>query len=121
MGKFIMTKRLNGEFQFNLKSNNGLVILSSEGYSTKANCENGIESVRRFSQDESNFEKHTASNDKYYFNLKSSNGQIIGTSQMYGSEFGVEKGIASVKTNAADAKTEDKTANRILQRVTVNS
>jgi len=121
MGKFVMTKRLNGEFQFNLKSNNGLVILTSEGYSSKANCENGIESVKRFSQEDSNFEKHNASNDKFYFNLKASNGQIIGTSQIYGTEFGVEKGIASVKINASDAKTEDKTSNRILQRVTYNS
>lgn len=114
MGKFIMTKRLNGEFQFNLKSNNGLVILTSEGYSTKANCENGIESVKRFSQEGSMFEKFTASKDKYYFNLKSSNGQVIGTSQMYSSEFGIEKGIASVKSNAADAKVEDKTSKRLV-------
>lgn len=115
MGKFIMTKRMDGEYQFNLKSNNGLVILTSEGYAAKANCESGIESVKRFSQDESRFEKHTAADQKYYFNLKAANGQIIGTSQMYGSEFGVEKGILSVKTNAANAKTEDKTANRIIR------
>jgi uncharacterized protein YegP (UPF0339 family) len=114
MGKFIMTKRLNGEFQFSLKSNNGLVILTSEGYSTKANCENGIEAVKHYSQEESRFEKCTASNEKYYFNLKSANGQVIGTSQMYGSEFGVEKGIASVRNNAADAKTEDKTFKRLV-------
>lgn len=118
MGKFIMTKRANGEFQFNLKSNNGLVILNSEGYTTKSNCEKGIESVRRFSQEEALFNKSTASNGKYYFNLKASNGQIIGTSQMYGSEFGVEKGIASVRSNAADAKIEDKTANRMALRLT---
>ncbi len=47
MGKFVITKRSNGEFQFNLKANNGQSILSSEGYSTKNACENGIESVKR--------------------------------------------------------------------------
>lgn len=108
-----MTKRLNGEFQFNLKSNNGLVILTSEGYTTKANCENGIEAVKQCSQEEYRFEKFTASKDKYYFNLKAANGHIIGTSQMYSTEFGVEKGIASVKSNATDAKVEDKTSKRM--------
>lgn len=114
MGKFVMTKRLNGEFQFNLKSNNGLVILTSEGYSAKADCENGIEAVRRCAQEGYRFEKFTASKDKYYFSLKSANGQVIGTSQMYSSEFGVEKGIASVKSNAAEAKVEDKTSKRLV-------
>ncbi|MCF6133235.1 YegP family protein [Flavobacterium wongokense] len=118
MGKFIITKRLNGEFQFNLKSNNGLVILASEGYSSKANCENGIESVIRFSQDDSNFDRKVSKDRKIYFNLKSGNGQIIGTSQMYGSDFACDKGIASVKNNAANASVEDKTSNRLAQRVT---
>ena len=55
MGKFVITKRTNGEFQFNLKAGNGQTILSSEGYSTKSACENGIESVRKNSQDASKF------------------------------------------------------------------
>ncbi|MDN3677688.1 YegP family protein [Flavobacterium paronense] len=115
MGKFIITKRLNGEFQFNLKSNNGLVILTSEGYTTKENCENGIQSVKRYSQDDVLFQKCKSVNNKYYFTLKAGNGQIIGTSQLYGSDFATEKGIASVKNNAVEAATEDKTSKRILQ------
>ena len=35
-----------GEFRFRLKSRNGKTIAVSEGYATKAGCENGIESVR---------------------------------------------------------------------------
>lgn len=115
MGKFIMSKRANGEYQFNLKSKNGLIILTSEGYTTKQNCEQGIESVKRFAGDKASFQKNTASNGKYYFNLKASNGQVIGTSQMYGSDFALEKGIASVKTNAADSVVEDKTNKRMVQ------
>ena len=33
------------EFRFRLKASNGEIILASEGYTTKANCKNGIESV----------------------------------------------------------------------------
>ena len=47
MGKFVISTRKNGEFQFNLKATNGQVILSSEGYTTKAACLNGIESVKK--------------------------------------------------------------------------
>lgn len=109
MGKFIIKKRSNGEFQFNLKAGNGEVILTSEGYSTKSSCENGIDSVKTNSQDYSKYDKKVSSNNKYYFNLKASNGQIIGTSEMYESSSGRNNGIESVKSNAPDAIIEDLT------------
>src|SRR5690348_12919520 len=86
MGKFIISKRTNGDFQFNLKAGNGQVILTSQGYSTKPSCENGIGSVKANSQEDSKFERNTANDGRSYFNLKAANGQIIGTSQMYESD-----------------------------------
>lgn len=109
MGKFVITKRSNGEFQFNLNAGNGQIILSSEGYSSKAGCENGISSVRNNSQDDSKYDRKTSSNGKYYFNLKATNGQVIGSSQMYEAESSRDNGIMSVKTNAPDATIEDNT------------
>lgn len=109
MGKFVVTKRKNGEFQFQLKAGNGQTILTSEGYSTKTTCANGVESVKTNAKDDSRFEHKTSSNGKYYFNLKASNGQIIGTSEMYESEASMKNGIESVKTNAQDAAMDDQT------------
>ena len=37
-------------FKFDLKAGNGQVILSSEVYTTKAACENGVESVKKMLQ-----------------------------------------------------------------------
>lgn len=107
MGKFEITTRKNGEYQFNLKAGNGQVILSSEGYTTKSACINGIESVRKNSQDDGKFDRKTSSNGKPYFNLKASNGQVIGNSEIYESESSRENGIASVKNNAPDAQVSD--------------
>jgi len=107
MGKFEITTRKNGEFQFNLKAGNGQVILASEGYSSKGACQNGIESVKKNSQDDSKFERKTSSDGKPYFNLKASNGQVIGNSEMYESEASRENGIESVKKNAAEAQVAD--------------
>lgn len=103
MGKFVITLRKNGEFQFNLKATNGQVILSSEGYTTKAACLNGVESVKKNSQLEERFEIKVAKNGKPFFNLKASNGQVIGGSQMYASERTMKQGIASVMKNAPEA------------------
>ena len=107
MGKFVIKKRLNGEFQFNLKASNGQVILTSEGYSSKSGCLNGIDSVKTNSPHDDRYERKKSSNGKYYFNLKSTNGQVIGSSEMYEASSGMENGINSVKTNAPNASTED--------------
>ncbi|HEY9540126.1 MAG TPA: YegP family protein [Luteimonas sp.] len=109
-GKFEISKRANGEFQFDLKAGNGQVILSSEGYSAKGSCINGIESVRKNSQDDARFERKTASNGKFFFNLTATNGQTVGSSQMYADESGRDNGIASVKTNAPGAAVDDQAA-----------
>ena len=110
MGKFVITKRTNGEFQFNLKAGNGQVILASEGYTTKAACENGVESVKKNSQDDARFERLASKNDKYYFLLKATNGQSIGSSEMYESVASRDNGIESVKKNAQEAEVEDQSA-----------
>ena len=110
MGKFVITIRKNGEYQFNLKATNGQVILSSQGYAKKASCEAGIESVKRNSLDDTKFEAKVASNGKFFFNLKATNGQIIGSSEMYESKSSCDNGIASVKKNASEAAVEDQTA-----------
>ncbi len=107
MGSFLITKRTNGEFQFVLKAGNGQVILASEGYTTKAACENGIESVRKNSQEDARFDRLVSKNGKPYFNLKATNGQIIGNSEMYESEAARENGIESVKKNAPDATVKE--------------
>ncbi|MEJ0030451.1 MAG: YegP family protein [Bacteroidota bacterium] len=100
MGKFVLTKRSNGELQFNLVADNSEIILTSEGYSSKAGCENGIESVKENSLREDAYDRKTASNGKFYFNLKAKNAQVIGTSQMYGWKLV----SASVRNNAAKAE-----------------
>lgn len=109
MSKFVITKRSNGEFQFNLKANNGEVILTSEGYVSKTGCEKGVESVIKNAPHDERYAKGISVNNKHYFNLKGSNGQIIGTSEMYESALGRDRGIESVKNNAAKAVIDDQT------------
>lgn len=107
MGKFVISTRKNGEFQFNLKAGNGQTILASEGYSTKSACENGIESVKKNSQDDSKYEKLESKSGQPHFNLKAGNGQIIGHSEMYETTASRDNGIESVKKNAPDATVEE--------------
>lgn len=107
MGKFTIKTSANGQFYFSLKASNGQKILGSEGYTTKAACQNGIDSVKSNAGDDHRYSRETASNGKFYFNLKAGNGQVIGTSEMYESAAARDNGIESVKTNAPGAEVAD--------------
>lgn len=108
-GKFECYKDKAGEFRFRLKAGNGETILSSEGYKSKSSCTNGIKSVQKNCLDDKCFEKKTTGSGKFRFNLKSTNGQVIGTSQNYESESGCDNGMKSVAKSAPGAAIDDQT------------
>ena len=47
MAKFEIFKDAKEEFRWRLRAGNNEVIATGEGYTTKASCEKGIESVRK--------------------------------------------------------------------------
>lgn len=108
-GKFECYKDKAGEFRFRLKAGNGENILASEGYKSKASCKNGIASVQKNCSDPKCFDMKTTSSGKFRFNLKSTNGQVIGTSQSYESEASCKNGIKSVASSATGARIDDQT------------
>jgi uncharacterized protein YegP (UPF0339 family) len=109
-GSFELYKDKADEFRFRLKAGNGEIILASEGYKQRASAENGIESVRTNAPADERFERKETKNGGHMFNLKSTNGQVIGTSEVYTGTSGRDNGIESVKNNAPDAKVKDLTA-----------
>lgn len=108
MAKFELYTSKNGEFRFRLKAKNGQTILTSEGYKTKASAKNGIASVGKNAARAGAFETKIGKNGKHYFSLKSTNGQVVGSSQGYASASGANKGMESVMNNAG-AAVEDLT------------
>ena len=49
--KFELYQDKAGEYRFRLKASNGEIIAVGEGYTTKANCKNGIASIGRNAPD----------------------------------------------------------------------
>lgn len=101
--------RSGSEYRFRLRARNGEIILASEGYVSKQGCLNGIASVKQNAPYDSRYDRRTASNGQYYFVLRASNGEPIGTSELYTTTAARENGIAAVKRDAPDAPTEDLT------------
>jgi len=97
------------EYYYRLRSVNGQIILSGEGYESKQSCKNGILSVKSNASYDSQYENRTAQNGQYYFVLKARNGEIIGISETYTSTYARENGRQTVKRDAPRAPIEDLT------------
>ena len=107
MNGYYELKRSGDQYMFNLKAGNHEIILTSQRYTTKATAEQGIASIQKNSPDDARFERKTASNGSPYFTLTATNGQIIGSSEMYSSVSARDNGIASVKTNGPSTTVKD--------------
>lgn len=108
MAKFeVYQSGKKNEFRFRLKANNGQTILSSEGYSTRAACLNGIESVRKNVGNVKRITTGQTPGKMFRFSVTAANNQIIGTSQNYKSESGCKNGVNSVRKNAVNAEIKD--------------
>jgi uncharacterized protein YegP (UPF0339 family) len=64
--------------------------------------------VKQNAPNDSRYERKDSYNN-YTFNLKASNGEIVGRSETYTTSQGRENGIAAVKRDAPNAPTEDLT------------
>ena len=118
MGKFVI-RTVNSGIKFDLKATNGQVILTSEVYSTKAACRNGVESIMKNApvanvEDQTvegfetmthpKFEMYQDKAGEFRFRLKARNGEIIGVSEGYTTKANCVNGVESVKKNAAEAE-----------------
>lgn len=108
---------LDGKYYFNLMAGNGQNVLRSQGYTRLASAEGGVESVIANGNDKRNFEVNQAANGDWYFNLKASNGETIGTSQLYATKYNAERGGVAVRAlvRLARAQSETKAAPKLVR------
>lgn len=117
MGKFVVKNVATG-IKFDLKAGNGEVIATSEVYTSKSACLNGVESVRKNAPvaaledqtvegyaEEKNpkFEVFKDKQGEYRFRLKARNGEIIATGEGYVAKASCLNGVESVRKNAPEA------------------
>lgn len=100
-------KRKTGKYTFNLLASNGIVILTSDGFASKADVVRHIDAVKRYASNNSNYQRRSSGSDGSCFVLKGAKGKILARSKTYLSATGLEKGILSVKRNAPGAVVKD--------------
>lgn len=104
---FELSKAADGQFRFALKGPNGKTLLASELYRSKDSAQAGIVSVQKNCGADERYEKKVATNGKFFFNLKASNGQVIGTSQMFGTQEERDAGVLAAKASGPTATVRE--------------
>jgi len=94
----------SGQHWYRLRADNGEIVQSSEGYTAKASCENGIQSVKANCQPH-RFESFFES-DQYGFNHVAANGEIIGRGVKYTTAQACDHGIQVVLEGAPEAPVQ---------------
>lgn len=95
---YVMFIGRDGKVYFNLKAPNYKIVLRcSEGYKSKSDAHNGIDSVQKHCTDDSNYVRKIAKNGEPFFVLRAKNNEIIGVSETYSSNQERDKGIDRIK------------------------
>ena len=111
-----MIRQTGTGYRFDLLAANGEVIAVSEVYKTEAACRKGIQSVAACAPrakladltaegklpSNPRFEMFQDKAGQFRFRLRSRNGQVIAASEGYATRSGCEKGMESVRKNAAE-------------------
>ncbi|HTR49724.1 MAG TPA: DUF1508 domain-containing protein [Kofleriaceae bacterium] len=94
--RFDVFEGSDGRYYFDLHAANDQIVLQSQGYSSKAAALNGTFSVEDNGLASASYRVSPASGGGYYFDLVATNGQVIGTSQVYASQYDAERGRDAV-------------------------
>ncbi len=96
-----------GEHRYRLILENGEIVLASEGFKQRKSAENAMASVKKNAANYNQYERKQTSSGKFMFNLKASNGQVIGTSESFLSASDRDNCIERIVRSAVDASVED--------------
>jgi hypothetical protein len=89
-------------YKFDLKTATGHLLLESVPFSNKSELEMALADLLPLISDPNTIERKTDHSGKFLFHLKDGQGRVIGKSQLYSSEAGMENGINNLKKSVTD-------------------
>ena len=86
-------------YYFYLKTEDGNTLLKSIGFPSRKEAEAVIQQLPSLMQNQIAFERQTSHQGQFLFRLKDFSGKILGSSQLYNSEAGMENGIKNLRNS----------------------
>ena len=92
-----VNKNQENKYCFKLKAISGKVLLTSISFQDKKEASKNSNFFKKIGPKNLSFERKTNFEGKFLYNLKNEHGNLIGQSQLYSSEAGLENGITNLK------------------------
>ncbi len=106
--KFVLRKsEADSPFSFVFQGKDDKMVLKSESYKQKTSAVNGIESVKKNCVEDDRYEFKLSKANKHYFNIKSTNGQIVATSAFFDTESEAKEAVSYLKRYCKNAETKE--------------
>ena len=106
MGKWVIKKKSEEDYIWNLIANNGEIILASESYSSAAGAKSGLPIIKE-SIGLDRFQIHSDKNDHFFFKLKNGANKLQAMGQVYSTKQSAKNSIESVKRFSESAEVVD--------------
>ncbi|GAB5474433.1 MAG: hypothetical protein Mars2KO_25320 [Maribacter sp.] len=103
----VIKEKDDDSFRFSLKAESGSVLLTSALFQNEGEVSRIVQSLGILQGKRNAFERKTNHDGQFLFHLKNVNGEVIGTSQSYRSEAGMENGIKNLKKRILDLASSD--------------
>jgi uncharacterized protein YegP (UPF0339 family) len=91
-------------YRFVVKSREGHALLESVSFSDSDTARKTIGELKQRIRYPGSFERRTDHNGRFQFTLKDARGRVIGHSQLYSSEAGMENGITHTQNQISDGE-----------------
>ena len=112
MSVFVISRRTNGDYKFELTSRKGKTIFTSIPCKQKDDCERMIAGIKSDIQIFT-FTKNATASGKYFFRL-SKDGLVLATSRKFSTELSLKKGISDILKYVYRAETLDFSENGLV-------
>ncbi len=90
-------KKKDDGYEFKLKTEEGSTLLKSVKFPNKGQAKIAVKKLVDLKEIDCIYERKTNYEGKFLFDLKNTVGQLIGHSQLYNSEAGMENGMKNLK------------------------
>lgn len=106
MGTFELFRDENKDLCFRLRAADGRILLTSEGYASRAEVEDGISKAQALAPGAMNYERKRT-DAGHSFTLQAYDGEVVATSDVHPTTTARDRSIEAVKSEAPGAEVAE--------------
>lgn len=101
-----IVNKTQNQYTFTIRAKSGQALLHGSQFDDEKSVKQVFQNIASLQFSRNNFERKTNHSGQFLFLLKDNDGSVIGESQLYDSEMGMENGIKNLINRIGELKKE---------------